>query len=116
MSSTKEASIAFNAIKLPTTPEIELVNKRASQGVQATCIVDEISAERAQAVRVDELIGKLGARNLLGFLTAEDYVAAIQNVRAGIPAQEVVDRINAKVEAFRATLATASGALSKGPD
>ncbi|WP_157778513.1 hypothetical protein [Massilia violaceinigra] len=116
MGSIKEASIALKAIPLLTQPEIELVNKRAMQGVQACCIVDEISAERAQAARVDELIGKLGARNLLGFLTAEDYVAAIHNVRAGIPVQEVVDRINAKVEAFKATLATEGGVLSKGPD
>lgn len=112
----KEASIALKAITLPTQPEIDLVNKRASQGVQACCIVDEISAERAHAARVDELIDKLSARNLLGFLAAEDYVAAIHNVRTGVPVQEIVDRINAKVEAFKAALSTGGGGLSKGPD
>lgn len=99
MSSLDEARNALKAIQSLTPTEIELVKKRAFQGVTARCIVDEISAERLIFVLVNELIEKLRTRDLLGLLSAEDYVAAIRDVRTGIPTPEIIDGIAAKVKA-----------------
>jgi hypothetical protein len=115
MSRVKEATMALRAIQLPTAFEVEFVQVRATQGVQADCIVDEVLDQRKKAQLVNELIDMLGSRNLLVFLSGSDYVAAIRKVEGGVSVQDVIAEIESSVAAFKKTVQQKAKGLSEGP-